>query len=413
MAARTYLSVIALAATLLAAASCVYPYEVEIPETDYPLVVEGDIHLGGYTSLFLSKVIPVNGSELSLSYGGYTSSYASSGAVQINLEDTYIEGEDGIRIPGTHPYAMPGGTVTSSVYFDTANLRDDQRYRLHCDIVEDILETEWIEVCKAPVIDALSYQKNDAFKELRIGLSMHCSGSSYFRWSYSETWEYHSYVNSDLWYDPVSRRIGKYWINGQPSNYYCWNSRSVGKINIFSTENQIDDRFEDLDFHEIPLDDMRLQILYRLDLQLEAMSKDAYAYWNNIQQNSEQQGSLFAPIPSQMIGNIRCKTHPDRVVIGYINAARPAEGTLWYDNSVEQFYDPTHYRPNLDSQQISAGDFDKFDELYKQGYLPYQEVYEGMSDSPSHYRWGMAGCVDCRQLGGTKNKPKDWPSGHN
>ena len=428
MATRLFIRLSALAAILLAAASCVYPFEVEIEDTEYPLVVEGDIHLGGTTTLTISRVFPVNDTQNGYIYYSpytlYASSYASPSmyVVLINLDDCYIEGEDGTRVPGLKYRSGPedldysyftSGHVSGPVYFDTSNLRADQRYRLHCDIVEDVLETDWIDVCKAPVIDGLSYQKNDAFKELRIGLSMHCSGSSHFRWSFSETWEYHSYVNSDLCYNPQSGRIEKYWVNGLPSNYYCWKTQSGSQIKLFSTENQTDDRFEDLAFQRIPLDDMRLQILYRMDLQLEAMSQNAYAYWNNIQQNSEGQGSLFAPIPSQMVGNIHFLNNSDRIVIGYINAAQPAEAVLWYDNSQEQFYDPTHYRPNLDEQKVSAGDFAKFEELYKTGYLPYQELYEGMSTYPTDYLWGTSSCIDCRKLGGTKNKPKDWPSGHN
>ncbi len=430
MAARSFLRFAALAATLLAGASCVYPFDVEIPETEYPVVVEGDIHVGSTTTLTVSRVFPINNSSAT---GGpaYYSPYSSSSTgympgVLINLKDCYIEGEDGTRIPGTSLHGglaphlsgtyLPTGEgiiLGGPVYFDTSQLRADQRYRMHIDISEDILETDWIEVCKAPVIDALSYQKNENYQELRIGLSMHCSGSSFFRWSFSETWEYHSYVNSDLCYNPQSMLMEKYWANGQPSNYYCWKEVSGGQIKLFSTENQTDDRFEDLAFHRIALDDMRLQVLYRITVQLEAMSREAYAYWNNIRQNSEEQGSLFAPIPSQMTGNIHCLTTPNRGVIGYINAAQPAEAVLYYDNSKEQFYDPTRYRPDLNPQKVSAGDIRQFDDLYRSGFLPYQEIYEGLSSYPTHYMWGTADCIDCRKLGGTKNKPKDWPSGHN
>ena len=55
MAARSFLRFAALAATLLAGASCVYPFDVEIPETEFPVVVEGDIHVGGTTTLTVSR----------------------------------------------------------------------------------------------------------------------------------------------------------------------------------------------------------------------------------------------------------------------------------------------------------------------------------------------------------------------
>ena len=421
MAAHSIIGFTVLAATLLAAASCVYPFEVEIEETEYPVVVEGDIHIGGTTTLSISHVYPL--SDGSISYSPYSSSYNPYSVVLINLDDCYIEGEDGTRVPATKagydylssemPYASSlSGQVSGPVYFDTSKLRADQRYRLHCDIVEDILETDWIDVCPAPVIDALTYQKNEGYKELHIGLSMHCMGSSYFRWSFRETWEYHSPVNSDLYYNPNNGFVEKFWVNGLPSNYYCWNDRSGGQIQLFSTENQIEDRFEELAFHRIPLSDMRIQVLYRITVQLEAMSRDAYAYWNNIRANSEQQGSLFAPIPSQMTGNIHFLSNTKRSVIGYINAAKSAEATLYYDNSVDQFYEPNR-NWDLDPHKVAVGDHKEYEDLYRAGYLPYQELYEGMSTYPTHYNWGRADCIDCRKWGGTKNKPEGWPSGHN
>ena len=46
-----------LSSVLLAAASCIYPFEPELPSvTEAPLVVEGDIHIGGQTTLRLSHV---------------------------------------------------------------------------------------------------------------------------------------------------------------------------------------------------------------------------------------------------------------------------------------------------------------------------------------------------------------------
>ena len=157
---------------------------------------------------------------------------------------------------------------------------------------------------------------------------------------------------------------------------------------------------------------MRIQVLYRITVQLEAMSRDAYAYWNNIRANSEQQGSLFAPIPSQMTGNIHFLSNTKRSVIGYINAAKSAEATLYYDNSVDQFYEPNR-NWDLDPHKVAVGDLKEYEDLYRAGYLPYQELYEGMSTYPTHYNWGRADCIDCRKWGGTKNKPEGWPSGHN
>lgn len=409
MATKSLIRTAAFAALLLAAASCIYSYEVDIRRgTDYPLVVEGDIHAGGITTLKLSYVQPFD-----------TDDYNPA---PIRAQG-YIEAEDGTRVEGSERYIdlasssigrMTGGLLA----FDTGSLKAGQRCRLHFETlnpaggVANVFESDWLDLNPAPAIDALSYSKNDDFEELWVGLSMHCNGAHHFRWSFSEEWEYHSDLYTDLKFDPKTRLIGKYYESGEPTLYYCWKSANSPKINIFSTANQTEDRFEDLAFHTIPLTDQRLQTMYRITVRLEALSENAYNYWYNMQQNSEGQGSIFSPTPSEMASNVRCISDPGLQVMGYINAAVQAEAVMYYDNAINKFYKSGPPRPR-DEHKVSANQLDSMSFWYARGYLPYSEIYEGMSGDPSHYMWAINDCIDCRRLGGTKNKPADWPSGHN
>ena len=398
MAGKHLTRIAALAATLLAAAACIYPYEVDPGGSDSrPIVVEGDILIGSVTKLEISYVRPFNAGpadDLSV------------------LATARVEGEDGVRIDGEGPDGPSAWPTTGPWTFDTSTLREDQRYRLHIEtFTEDgkaanTFETDWLTPCPAPQIDALSYSLQEEYEELWIGLSMHCHGSHYFRWSFTETWEYHSDVNSWLEYLPRLRKVD--WYKGT-NMFFCWSNVENGKIHIFSTVNQVEDRFEELAFHTIPLDDRRLQILYRLRLRLEALSEDAYNYWNNIQQNSEEQGSIFSPTPSEMAGNVHCITDPSVQVMGYINAAVPAETEMYYDNMIHQYYRaPRAFE--LYPTKVSANRPDSMALMYSSFFLPYEEVYEGIGTAPSHYMWGSSRCIDCRELGGTKDKPADWPN---
>ena len=382
----------ALAAALLAAAACIYPYEVDFHQgSELPLVVEGDIHIGGITTVKLSYVKPFGTEE------------SAGGSV---LATGYIEGEDGTRVEG---YQL--NTLT----FDTSQLRQNQRYRLHLETlnaqthsVANVFESDWLSPAPAPTIDGLSYSYHPEYEELWIGLSMHTHGSHHFRWSFSETWEYHSDVSTWFEYKPETRTVGYY---DRTNLYYCWKSDNSSQINIFSTANQTEDRFEELAFYTIPLNDRRLQVLYRIKVQLEGMSENAYNYWYNMQQNSEGQGSIFSPTPSEMASNVHCISNPDVQVMGYLNAAVQAEATMYYDNELNDYYKPGR-RMNLFEQQVSVSQLDSMAFWYRQGYLPYQAVYETMSADPTHYMWGLKQCIDCRELGGTKTKPADWPNDH-
>ena len=213
------------AVTALLAMACIYPYPVEIERGgEYPLVVEGDILIGWTTTVKLSHVRPFNLTD-----------YKSIPVVARG----YVEGEDGSRVEGTSDYAA-STSEKGILYFDTSDLRKDQRYRLHVETFPQeggeshVFESAWLMPCPAPTIDALSYSRNADFRELWIGLSMHCNGAHHFRWSFNETWEYHSDIHSYLDYIPSKAYWDEYTGNWEtegghyqeifPGNYYCWKS---------------------------------------------------------------------------------------------------------------------------------------------------------------------------------------------
>ena len=407
------------AAALLSVA-CIYPYKVDIQKGgDYPMVIEGDIHIGGITTLKLSYVRPFNPDSNEL-----PTVYARG----------YVEGEDGSRVDGTYDTDYLSSSTAggkSVLSFDTSKLRENQQYRLVFETlgqggtVQNRYESEWLTPCPAPTIDGLSYSKQEDHFELWIGLSMHCNGAQHFRWSFVETWEYHSELKSTYEYTPREWKMnpntwryelvggGYYTYRFDAPRYYCWRTVESSQINLFSTANQTEDRFEDLAFHTIPLNDNRLQCLYRITVQLEALSENAYNYWSNIQQNSEGQGSIFAPVPSEMASNVHCVSDPSIQVMGYLNAAAQVTAVMYYDNIKERFYKPDPPEPR-DTEEVEAGDVETADELYDQRHmLPYDGEYKSPTAfEPTHYLWTYARCIDCTLHGGSKDRPEDWPSGN-
>lgn len=395
MAARLLNRILALAGLLSALSACVYPFEIDIEEADTRLAIDGDIHIGGITRFTLSRAIPLAGTPP---------------AAEPMQFEAYIEGEDGTRTPGQ---PGEGNTLT----FDTSDLPDNQRYRAWFKDLSDgnEYESDWLVVHPAPVIDALTYTIDTESGLLNVALSMHASGEHRFRWYYDETWEYHTDLWARYYYDPdKAKATGSYKpLNGiipypEGANYYyCWKQYTSPSIRIFSTSDQSEDRFVDLEFHQVPRTDQRLQILYKLTVHLDAMDEEAYKYWHNIEQNSQNQGSIFSPMPSQMSGNIRCTTDPSVQVLGYMGAAREATAELYYDDSVGHFYQPKHK-----TLEITNADPMDFERLYGRGYALY-DVSFGSEAEPPSYQWISRECVDCRTQGGTKNKPAGWPNNHN
>ena len=423
MAIRHLLSCAAVAALMLS--SCVYPFDPGIETTDSRIVIEGSISLGGTSRFNFSRVYP----------------FTSGDYIPAPMAMTgYIEGEDGTRIGPSlvNPDTPSDGNISIptkddpdyfssssqtqwTLQFDTPATMPSQRYRVHFEELGTgaIYESDWLEVCAQPVIDDLRYILDFDREELNVALSMHCNGYHHFRWYYEETWEYHADLNASHYLDPALLwdKRGNYQPEAaflkftMPENrYYCWMDERSPDVKIFSTAEQVEDRFTDLEFHRVSRYNKKLQMIYRLKVHLEAISEDAYLYWNNIDENTNNQGSIFAPVPSQMAGNIHCITDPSAEVIGYVNASREALGVMYFNNLQEGFYDgrATDWEMVTIEECYDPQEFAKW---YSRGYLPYTFVSAEMSETgmPT-YMWALARCVDCRYGGGTKKRPDDWPN---
>lgn len=371
----------------LAAVSCIYPFTPETEDGSGALVIEGDILIGKETVVQISRTAPIDNPE----FGG---DYPSG---KVWVEDNAGTVYNGEAVPDT-----PGKYTV-----DTRYAPSSREYCLH--FIDNDSGKEYVSafepVCSAPVIDSLSYNLNYEKQKLNIALSMHSLKESFFKWSYVEDWEYHSDFYDEIKYVPPVN-----WGNGQivflkyddQHTFTCYKHAVSSRIMIFSTENQTDDRFVDLEFLPIDRTDNRISYLYRIVVDLEPLTKDAYLYWDNVKANSDYTGDLFAPNPSELVGNIRCIQDPDELVMGYINVAEIARKHLVVDYIDHCFWK----NPNGLIETVTLGPSDWRKYYDTEGYLPYSTVNPG---DVSQTYWAPARCVDCRRWGGTLEKPEDWP----
>ncbi|MDR2231974.1 MAG: DUF4249 domain-containing protein, partial [Tannerella sp.] len=139
-------------------------------------------------------------------------------------------------------------------------------------------------------------------------------------------------------------------------------------------------------------------IQYRLD-------KGSYQYFENMQRNMDESGSLFAPQPSEMTGNIQCLSDPEEPVIGYVVASKETTSRLFIPMAEMNlnFYDDIQGYPC--EQRV----IDDLMQGLMQGYahIGSTELGENLFVS------GI--CADCtrRGLGApSKTKPDYWPNDH-
>ena len=398
----------------LMAASCIYPFTPEVEDGSGTLVVEGDIFIGEFTSVSLSYAAPI-GKRVEYSYpnGGEVWVEDDAGTMffgQLLESDSWQHSDSG----------SVDSEDAATFRIDTRDADPSRSFRLHVMLRDRGREyvSSWEKARPAPVIDSLSYNLDFDRSRLNIALSMHSGSESYFKWDYIEDWEYHAMndarlkaeINRNNWWghETISVWDVRAMDYAKENLYYCYGHEVSKKIMIFSTEKQTDDRFVDLEFRPIPRDDLRISYLYRIAVMLEPLSPDAYKYWQNINANSDYGGDLFAPNPSEMVGNIRCVQDPDVFVIGYISVAQRARKELTLDAADHKFFKLKEQY--AEERLIGSGEWTTYyvDSLYR----PYRWY---IPDDKSQTYWLPERCVDCMKRGTgsvasvSRNKPDNWP----
>lgn len=307
-----------IAALMLAAAlavSCIYPFSIDSDEVERILVLDGSIFIGEVCTFNVSYVQPLSGASIaygelaSVPPGGLAQSKsAANGQSSCNVT---VEADDG------KSYKCEIGL--NGYYVDLSEAPSDVRYRICVELPDEgrTYHSEWQDVVPQMVIDDLSYHIDKESESFAILLSAHSNGSEHFNLTYQEHWQ-----------ELVLVSINK---EGEKEYGYRWFQRSSPGIQLYDTSNQTEDRIIGLEFITMPLyTSAKLKKEYIVDVTLEPMTDDAYAYWNAVKRNSDKQGSIFAPIPSAVKGNVSCDQDPDELVIGYVRTARRTEAEVHY-----------------------------------------------------------------------------------
>lgn len=373
-----------------AVSSCIYPFEPEIDRSaGRYLVVEGDILIGEECGF-------------SLGYMAYMDEDFSSVPVRSTVQ---VESESGKVYKG---YSLKNNNKYQ------VNLRyadPSDRYRLHI-ILEDGREyaSEWAEVRKPCVIDDITHEPDSLRGLVRFNLSIHSDeGEQYFRWFFDEDWEYKSLYEANVEYvinlsDPEDAGSMKEMEEGE-GTHYCWENRSSSGLMFTTTRDLDSDRVTEKSFYRVSCQDPRLSILYAMTVKVESLTADCFDYWKNIKTNSDNVGDLFAPIPSEMRGNVYNLADRDEMVFGYVNVSGLSQKRIFVDNNETGYYIRNPYVPEENWPIPLLRDEWRRYYVYKQ-YLPISK-----GEGPEYY-WAPKRCVDCRLQGGTKNRPDFWPNKH-
>ncbi|CAN5913572.1 hypothetical protein BH24BAC1_BH24BAC1_37260 [soil metagenome] len=221
----------------------------------------------------------------------------------------------------------------------------------------------------------------------------------YYRWEYSETFEYvsgaysnYQYLNGTIQPRPFEENI-----------YICYRTDPSRRILTESTVRLSEDVVRDfpLTFHLGWSPQMGRK--YSILVKQSAISKEEFAYWQMLKKNTENVGTLFDAQPSQVTGNLLNTQNPEEPVIGYFSA-RSVQEKRRFITSTELFARGLRYVPPR--CQVDSVDVGEVKNLIG-GNLLIDGIIDGMGNIIG-YTMATASCADCRFRGGTTTKPDFW-----
>jgi hypothetical protein len=177
--------------------------------------------------------------------------------------------------------------------------------------------SDFVEVKNAPPIDSVNFKIGANVLNLFVNAHDVTNKTRYYRWSYNETYEYHSTFFSG-WKSNGDTVLIRDQVNDEI--YTCWRGGVSSSIILGSSVKLANDVIAQSPLTYFPSTSEKIFIDYSMLLKQYALTPDAFAFWDNLKKNTEQLGSIFDAQPSQIKGNIHCVTNPAEPVVGYLSA---------------------------------------------------------------------------------------------
>ncbi len=286
---------------VIAFVGCKKPYDPPaIASPASYLVVEGVINAGNDSTIIkLSRTVNLSSKVATNPLSGASISVISDQNSSYPLTETKA---------GT--YMSPG-----------LNLNNARTYRLNITTPDGkIYQSDFVTVLNSPPIDTIGYTvtKSDSSHGIQIFSGTHdpTNKAKYFRYDYQETWIFHSLYDSN-YKSNGDTVLARDLVNDEI--YKCWRSDTSSNIVLTSSAKLTQSVISNNPITFISYDSEKIGDEYSILVKQYALTSDAYKFWTNLKKNTEQLGSIFDALPSQINGNIHSITNPTEPVIGYIS----------------------------------------------------------------------------------------------
>ena len=343
------------------------------------LVVEGYINGDGVTTIKLSRTRNIT--------WGDTAAYINESNANVQVQDNQNN-------------IYPLNNSNNGFYTGNYILSASNLYCLHITTPDNKeYVSDFVPFKTAPPIDSLNWKLVNNGVQVFVDTHDQQNKTRYYRWTYNETWEFHSAYNSIIKYDANNKKV----VNRTEQVFQCWRTDSSTNILVGSSAKLQSDIIHNQPITYLPDHDRKISVLYSVLVKQYALDSAAYNYWQAIKGNTENVGSIFDPQPNQTKGNVHCVGDTSETVIGYVGAGTTTEQRLFISNSAM----PAGWNLSLNCDEIEVTP-DSI-EIYfgMRGYFPIIKD-STPTGAVKGYFSSFGTCVECT-LVGTNKKPVFWP----
>ena len=304
-----------------------------------------------------------------------------------------VESDAGVTFPLTE--------IKSGIYATGGlNLDNSHKYRLNIKTTNaEQYASDYIAVKNSPAIDSLGFIAQADGIHVYVNSHDNSKATRYYRWEFNEAWQFSSFYES--------------YLMGDNPHHICYQSDTSGAVLIASTTKLSNDVVYQAPIVVIPGTSEKIETKYTILVKQYALSSDAYNFWQNLQKNTNQLGSLFDAQPSTNQTNYHCLSNPAEIVVGYLSVGSVAIKRIFVlSNQLPVYHTQYPYQCPLDSAFYYHQPF-YFDPQVlgpNSGYTAIDAFYVaplGPFGAPNFKTYSRTTCVDCT-VRGSLNPPYYW-----
>jgi hypothetical protein len=279
-------------------------------------------------------------------------------------------------------------------------------------------ESDLVPLKATPPIDNLSWRLKS--NQLQVLLSTHdaTQQARYYRWKFSETWEFNANYKSFLEYYPSTKEV----TARTTPIYTCWRTEQPTTIKQATTAQLSQDALVEQDVLDIGDRAERLKIRYSVLVTQYAQTAEEFAYYEQLRKNTEAVGTVNDPLPTQLTGNVhRTGAATNEPVLGYVGAHTVQQQRLFIDRAELPLPPTWAFESGVPGCTLFQEDL----ELYKlfrpplylhvpqtitfadPNYVPTDYYFDSSTGAMTGYYGASRECVDCR-MRGSITKPSFW-----